>query len=159
MAKLAAYRTRLGDCDPRISSGYHEKGAKREGLIREDVSDPGDWSEVVLQGPHFFVATPFAKQPPHMGSQDDPQDLTTLPVDAVPATKYRRACDLDRYRAAQDQWLDYSLPEPVARPYTEFYRLAWRRQIADNSERSLIAALIPPGPAHVDLVHSLAFDV
>jgi hypothetical protein len=74
----------------------------------------------------------------------------------VPATKYRRACDLDRYRAEQDKWLDYSLPEPVARPYTEFYRLAWRRQIADNSERSLIAALVPPGPVHVHLVHSLA---
>ena len=92
-----------------------------------------------------------------MGSHDDPQDLTTLAADAVPATKYRRACDLDRYRAEQDQWLDHSLPEPVARPYTEFYRLAWRRQIADNSERSLIAALMPPGPAHVHLVHSLAF--
>ena len=35
-----------------------------------------------------------------------------------------------RLRRAQDRWVDYSLPEPVARPYTEFYRLAWRRQIA-----------------------------
>ena len=111
----------------------------------------------MLQGPHFFVATPLAKQPPQMGSYDDPQDLTMLPSDAVPATKYRRACDLDRYRAEQDQWLDHSLSEQSPRPYTDFYRLAWRRQIADNGERSLIAALVPPGPAHVHLVHSLAF--
>ncbi len=53
--------------------------------------------------------------------------------------------------------MDYSLREPVARPYTEFYRLAWRRQVADNGERSLIAAVVPPGSAHVHLVHSLAF--
>ena len=76
----------------------------------------------------------------------------------MPTTKYRRACDIDRYRAEQDKWLDYGLAEPISRPYTEFYRLAWRRQIADNSERSLIAVLVPPGPAHVHLVHSLAFE-
>jgi len=76
----------------------------------------------------------------------------------VPTTKYRRACNIDRYRAEQDKWLDYSLAEPASRPYTEFYRLAWRRQIADDTERSLIAVLLPPGPAHVDLVHSLALE-
>ncbi|GGQ67613.1 hypothetical protein [Streptomyces pilosus] len=41
------------------------------------------------------------------------------------------------------------------RSYTNFYRLAWRRQIAPDTERSLYAAVIPPGPAHVDLVNSL----
>ena len=157
MAKLAAYSARIGD-QARISSGYNEKNSREAGLIRERVSNPGDWSEVVLQGPHFFIATPLAKQPPHMGGHDAPQDLTALPIDAVPATKYRRACDIDVYVAAQDRWVDYSLPEPIARPYTEFYRLAWRRQIPDNGERSLIPALIPPGAAHVHLVHSLAFS-
>ncbi|MDI3389115.1 class I SAM-dependent DNA methyltransferase [Streptomyces sp. B-S-A8] len=44
------------------------------------------------------------------------------------------------------------------RPYTEFYRLAWRRMIPFDSERSLFAALIPPGPAHVDAVNSAALD-
>lgn len=92
-----------------------------------------------------------------MGRQSKICDLTKLAVNAVPTTKYRRNCDIDRYRAEQDKWLDYSLPELVVRPYTEFYRLAWRRQIADNTERSLIATLVPPGPAHVHLVHSLAF--
>jgi hypothetical protein len=149
MAKLASYGSRVGE-RARISRGYDEANDKKKGLIREDVSAPGDWSEVVLQGPHLFVATPLAKQPPRMANHDDPQDLTRLAVDAVPATKYRRACDPDRYRQAQDLW--------DGRPYTEFYRLAWRRQIADNGERSLIAAVIPPGPAHVDLVHSLAFE-
>jgi hypothetical protein len=158
MAKLAAYNVRLGDRDPHMSSGYHEMGAKKDGIIHEDVSAPGDWSEVVLQGPHFFVATPLAKQPPRMGSYDDPQDLTTLPSDAVPATKYRRACDLDRYHAEQDQWQDHSLSESASRRYTEFYRVVWRKMIADNGERSLISAIIPPEPAHIDSVFSLAME-
>ncbi|MFF2363298.1 Eco57I restriction-modification methylase domain-containing protein [Streptomyces sp. NPDC058122] len=44
------------------------------------------------------------------------------------------------------------------RPYSEFYRVAWRRQIASNTERSLFAAVIPHGPVHVDLVNSMALD-
>ena len=157
MAKLARYGNRIGD-SARISRGYDEKGGKEAHIIREEVSNPGDWAEVVLQGPHFFVATPFAKQPPDMGRQGKALDLTRLSADAVPTTKYRRDCDVERYREEQDKWIDYSLAEPDSRPYTEFYRLAWRRQIADNSERSLVAALAPPGPAHVDLVHSLSFE-
>jgi len=93
-----------------------------------------------------------------MGRQSKVCDLTKLAANAVPTTKYIRACGIDRYRAEQDQWLDRSLAAPISRPYTEFYRLAWRRQIADNSERSLVAVLMPPGPAHVSLVHSLAFE-
>ncbi|MFD0304105.1 Eco57I restriction-modification methylase domain-containing protein [Streptomyces sp. NPDC127119] len=42
------------------------------------------------------------------------------------------------------------------RPYAEFYRVAWRRQIASNTERSLFAALIPNGPTHIDLVNSMS---
>ncbi|WP_324786629.1 class I SAM-dependent DNA methyltransferase [Streptomyces sp. H51] len=44
------------------------------------------------------------------------------------------------------------------RPYTEFYRLAWRVMIPFDTERSLFAALIPPGPAHVHTVESMALS-
>ncbi|MEU5593348.1 class I SAM-dependent DNA methyltransferase [Streptomyces sp. NPDC020298] len=44
----------------------------------------------------------------------------------------------------------------LLRPYTEFYRLAWRRMIPFDTERSLFAALIPPGPAHVHTIESMA---
>jgi len=40
-------------------------------------------------------------------------------------------------------------------PYTRFYRLAWRKMIPFNTERSLFAALISPGAAHIDSVQSL----
>ncbi|MEU2110706.1 class I SAM-dependent DNA methyltransferase [Streptomyces sp. NPDC019507] len=44
------------------------------------------------------------------------------------------------------------------RPYTEFYRLAWRRMIPFDTERSLFAAIVPPGPAHMDAINSMALD-
>ncbi|WP_432746098.1 hypothetical protein [Streptomyces sp. JH002] len=42
------------------------------------------------------------------------------------------------------------------RPYADFYRAVWRRQIPPDTERSLYVALIPPGPVHVDSVQSMA---
>ena len=83
-------------------------------------------------------------------------DLVTMPADATPETEYRRATDLARYQASQDQWIDHR-SNLTKRRYTEFYRVAWRCQIAPDTERSLYAALIPPAPAHVDLVQSLCY--
>ncbi|MDP5315550.1 Eco57I restriction-modification methylase domain-containing protein [Streptomyces poriferorum] len=41
-------------------------------------------------------------------------------------------------------------------PYSEFTRVAWRRQIASDTERSLYAVLLPSGPVHVDLMNSMS---
>ena len=127
MAKLAEYSNRVGD-SARISRGYDEANDKEKGLIREDVSAPADWSEVVLQGPHFFVATPFAKQPPDMGRQDKVCDLTKLAANAVPTTKYRRACDIDASTVRlRTNGVTTVKSSPLRVRTPEFYRLTWRR--------------------------------
>ncbi|WP_413752559.1 hypothetical protein NRF20_11840 [Streptomyces sp. R-74717] len=54
-----------------------------------------------------------------------------------------------------DEQVEAELLRRLRRPYTEFYRVAWRRQIAPDTERALYAALVPPGPAHIHMVHSL----
>jgi hypothetical protein len=151
---LADYPARLGRFDPQISSGFHEGGAKKEGIIKYDLSHPGDWSEVVLKGIQIGLANPMFKSPNANSNDAFGLDLVSMPIDATPETEYRRATDVSRYEATQDQWIDRR--SGIARRYTEFYRLAWRRQIAPNTERSLYAAIIPPGPAHVSLVHSMA---
>ncbi|GLW02586.1 hypothetical protein [Streptomyces lavendulae] len=52
--------------------------------------------------------------------------------------------------------VDGLLQDRARRRYVTFPRLAWRRQVAPNTERALYAALIPPGTAHIDAVHNLA---
>lgn len=148
VAALIGHRVRLGSLEPWVSRGYDEANAVKDGLIRRDLDRPRGWEEVILRGPQLAVATPFAKQPPHTDTYDPLTDLTVLPGDAVPNTDYVRDCDIERFRAAQDLW--------AGRRYTEYYRLAWRRRIPYDTERSLFAALIPPGPAHIHAVHSLA---
>ena len=150
-------RTALGDFGPQISRGYHESGAKKEGLITiRSVTIPEYWSEVILKGVQIGLATPIFKSPTANSNDSVRLDLTS----ACRSTRCPRRSIGARptshdIAAAQDRWVDrHDLARKHA--YTEFYRLAWRRQIAPNTERSLFAAIIPPGPAHVDPVHSLA---
>lgn len=151
IVKLADWRPRLGSSTPWISRGYDESIAKKDGIIRWATQDVGSLDDLIIQGSHFHIATPVAKQPNNpCRNKDDfaAYDLTTLPDETVPRTNYVRATSKTNYLAAQDLWGE--------RRYTEYYRLAWRRMTPLTSERSLLPVIIPPGPAHVDLVHSMA---
>lgn len=141
---------RLADMGYRWTSCWHEKGAKSDGLIEWDTRYPGSWDEVIYQGPHFTVGTPFAKEPnENCKSKGDytTWDLESLPESVIPRTNYQRACDRDTYDAGIPKWGD--------RPATDFWRVAWRRMTQPGLERSLHAALVPPGVAHVHTVNSL----
>lgn len=151
ISALASTSSRLSSHSPRISVGYNETTAKQEGLIRWSTSTPKTLTEIILQGPHFSIATPLSKQPniPCRSNLDySSWDLTSIGPSVVPTTNYVRACDRDRYIAAQDHW--------DGRPYSEYFRLAWREMVPPSNERSLFAALIPPGPTHVHAVRSMA---
>ncbi|MYV76808.1 class I SAM-dependent DNA methyltransferase [Streptomyces sp. SID1046] len=141
---------RLDAHSPHLSSGYHESATKEKGIIRSAVKKNSTWAEVILRGPHFSAATPFSKQAPDMGRSGQLINLTTLSASDIPGTDYQRACDRDSYLAAQDTW--------NGRHFTDYYRLAWRKMIPFDTERSLFAALIPPGPAHVHAVYSMALQ-
>ncbi|WP_333771016.1 hypothetical protein, partial [Streptomyces sp. IBSBF 2435] len=52
--------------------------------------------------------------------------------------------------------VDAALVERARRRFTVFTRLAWRRQVAPDTERALYAAIVPPGTAHVSGINSLA---
>ncbi|MEV1288738.1 class I SAM-dependent DNA methyltransferase [Micromonospora sp. NPDC049679] len=148
---VARYRSRLGAYGPNITRGYDEANAKRDGLIRYQLGHAKALEQVILQGSHIGIASSFAKQPKE--SQRNARDwiswdLVSLPVDAIPRTTYALGGIEARTRAAQDRW--------AGRRCTEYYRLAWRKMIAFDTERSLFAAILPPGPAHIHGVYALA---
>ncbi|MER5556202.1 class I SAM-dependent DNA methyltransferase [Streptomyces sp. NPDC002793] len=148
---LAAYGTSLGDYQPMLSSGYHETNAKKDGLIRWGNQTVPELADVVLQGPHFALALPFSKAPriPCRSNRDwDSFSATELDEEYVPTTNYVRATDQATYLKAQESWL--------GKPYSSYFRLAWRVMIPLHTSRSLQATLIPPGPAHLFTVSSTA---
>ncbi|MFE7384536.1 class I SAM-dependent DNA methyltransferase [Streptomyces zhihengii] len=148
---LAAHHNSLADYQPMISSGYHETGSTKDGLIRWGNQAVSDLEDVILQGPHISCANPFSNEPmiPCRNQRHwHPLAPTELSDATVPVTNYVRATDKAAYLATQDAWL--------GRPFTTFFRLAGRRMIPFNTSRSLQAALIPPGPAHINTVQSMA---
>ncbi|MGC0377644.1 hypothetical protein RKD28_005160 [Streptomyces sp. SAI-229] len=150
---LAAASDTLASFKPLITSGHNETNAKKDGTIRWGSQTTTKLTDVILQGPHFASATPFSKEPrvPCRSNRDwDLIDPVQVSETFTPVTNYVRATDEVSYLTAQDSWL--------GKPYTAYFRLAWRRMIPFNTSRSLHAALIPPGPAHIDAVHSMALS-
>ncbi|GHF48227.1 DNA methyltransferase [Streptomyces griseosporeus] len=148
---LAAYPIALADYDPMITTGYDEGAAKKDGLIRWSSQTVPELSDVILQGPHISIAHPFSKEPriPCRNHRDwEALAPTELPLAYVPVTNYVRATSEDAYLAAQNSWR--------GEPSSYYFRLAWRAMVPFNTHRSLLAALFPPGPAHVHGVHSMA---
>ncbi|MDI3402373.1 Eco57I restriction-modification methylase domain-containing protein [Streptomyces cavernicola] len=189
IAALAKWPHRVGELGPRITPGFNEKTDRTAGYFTWDSGPAESWNDVILQGPFFGIATPFAKRPvegARTSLQMEPWNLAELPEGEVPRTNYRRSpeCSLVNYNSAvsRHSWIDPELvrnlhaderieeqlapsgtPEYesllaglATRPYARFTRMVWRRQIASNTERSLFAALMPPGPAHIHMVHSMA---
>ncbi|MEU0335818.1 class I SAM-dependent DNA methyltransferase [Streptomyces sp. NPDC006193] len=151
IASLARIRERLGTEKPYISRGFDEKGAKESGLIKWDTFDASTWHDVVLQGPHISIATPLAKQPNIPCKSNKDYTAWALPEtaeDAVPRSNYRATSDYNFFDKSVDKW--------NGKRYTEYFRLAWREMAGSSNERSLFAALIPPGPTHIHAVRSMA---
>lgn len=132
---------------------WHETGAQKDGTIRRETAfRPLDGT--VLQGPLFHVGNPFYKTPKAVSRTNadyDVLDLATLPEDYVPRSNYGPALEQKDYRAR----ITACRFDPT-RYHTDFYRVAFRRMINLNSERSLISALIPPTVAHVDGIESVS---
>jgi hypothetical protein len=110
---LADYPLRLGALKPQISSGFHESGSKKEGLIdynlpKEDgsVFRPEKWNDVILKGPQLGLANPLFKQPSQGGGETLGLNHLVIPDDAVPETEYVRVATPEEYAEKQDLWLD-----------------------------------------------------
>lgn len=136
---LASYPDRVGSDVFFWSRGFDEYWSPRNGLLKAETHVPTFWSEVILQGPHFGICLPFAKQPRASGrhQQDyEPFDLEKLPESLVPRTNWKRQVPRDTFDAEIAAW--------NGRRHTELYRVAVRTMVPSNTYRSIFAALIPP---------------
>jgi hypothetical protein len=132
---------------------WDETGSQKRGIIKYDTKFR-DLDENIIQGPMFFVGNPLFKTPRATGrgkENYDVIDLMSLPIDYVPRSNFGPACETSTYASqlTRNRW------DPTTK-HTDYFRVAFRNMINLTSERSLIAALIPPGVAHVHAVESCA---
>jgi hypothetical protein len=155
LAKLS-HSQRMGALGLQFSPGWHEKNDRVRGYFESDWGRPNSWNDVILQGPHIFVATPMYKFPNRtmLHNQDwSSIDLESIEADFIPITAYKPKGDRSKYELDYTTWNDRGR----ARGARSYYRIAWRRMTANTGERTFISALIPPGAAHMQAVYSMAF--
>lgn len=135
---------RLDSIEPHWTSGWHETTDREAGYFEYRTEIPADLRDVILQGPHISVGTPLARQPNEKArSRQDTVawDHETLPARPIPRTNYQRATARRDFLAAYPHWDGI--------PSNEYWRLAWRGMADPSTERTVHAALLPPGPTHV----------
>ena len=54
--------SKVGSLHPEFSGGWNETTDRAKGYFESRWGTPGTWRDVILQGPYFHVATPFAAE-------------------------------------------------------------------------------------------------
>lgn len=144
---------RVREIGLQYSSGWNETTDRKKGYFEVGSAVPDSWDDVILQGPHFTVANPFAKEPnPTMKSNKDwtELDLEALPDNFIPRTSYQPAADRTAYDSDYTKW-QFGVKSTSARAQA---RIAWRRMASVTGIRTFYPTVIPAGPAHVNTVIS-----
>ena len=160
--RLAAQATTLGDLgqDVKISYGWHESEAQRDGIIRRDTGFPRNAGEVILSGPHYFCGNPLYKTPRRSCTKNadyDVLDLDALPDDYLPRINFLPTGDPESYESRMDRvdWTEEEGLEPFR--VTECYRLVNREMVGSTSERTLSTAMVPRGVHYLNTSLGTAF--
>ena len=162
LEQFAAQPRRLGDFEGEYYSTYmfDEAQAQRDGTTRRETRFSNTPDEWILSGPHFHVGNPFFQTPKEGCNTHrayDNLDLLTLPDDYLPRTNYVPSCPPTEYKARTPRvnWTEEG--KAIERLVTDYYRVFFRRQLSQSGERTLIGAIVPPGPAHIHPINSITF--
>jgi hypothetical protein len=137
-----------------VSGYFHESGAQKLGII-EKTTNFRSIENTIIQGPIFYNGNPINKSPMAKcvhNSNYEVIDLGIIPENYIPRSNFGAMTGLEKY--------DEHLPAcnwDKSKPHHKNYRVAARRRIPINSERSLTSAIIPPMLTHIDSVQSIAF--
>lgn len=145
----SAYPTVMFDETPAQEAGWigREKNKRAKFPVSSD--------ELIISGPHFTVANPFFQTPRAICDSHRAYDnlrLTELPEDYLPRANFWRACSSGDFAMRIPD-----LPWDSSTLVTGVPRLFFRNMVDANQERTLHAAIFPPGPSHVHSVLSIAF--
>lgn len=129
-----------------------ESTQQKDGTIVRKTVQPATSSQWIIQGPHFFVGSPFNKTPNQNCSHNQDYssiDLTQIPEGYLSRTNYISGCTPKEWARRTPVW-DGAVT-------TTFYRHVHREMVAPTGERTLVPSIIPPGAAHVHTVLSVMF--
>lgn len=150
LEKMSTVPTCLRDYGSAISysSMWHETNARKDGTIRDCIHFPNKDERIIYTGPFTGVANPIlhtARENCKTSSDYDFVDLTDIPEDYSPRTKYIQACTDDDYTDRVPKMDNGSRFDSV-------YRIICRGMIDIATERTLAASCVHPGVAWVHAI-------
>ncbi len=150
---LALIKIRIQDFKDRYfyTELWHETEAPKRGIIREDPRFTDKLVDWIVSGPHFFVGNPLYKTPNRICTEKAHYtrlDLTKLPIDYRPRTKYLPDCE---------DYLEHIPLTPWQTKANAIYRIGMRKMFGAAGERSLMTAILPLYVSHINAVSSLGF--
>ena len=152
LQKLAA-NTRVGKHGWATTREWDEGDRQQDGTIVRNVRFPDQADDLIFSGPHLYVGNPMY-QTPNDGCDSHRAyttiDLPTISHGYLPRTVYMADKESRGYARLLPRW--------NGRPLINFYRHAHRKRASLSGERTLIPAIIPPGPAALKTVATLAFE-
>jgi hypothetical protein len=152
LKKLSSYDTKLSSFTDKVfdSVMFDETNDQKSGLIIRETFVPSDISELVYSGPHFFVANPINKNPNENCKHNldySTVDLMNIGINYLPRSNYRVTVTGKE-----------SIPVWKGKPINQYYRLIFRKMLSPTGERTLIGAILPPGPYHTNGCISYCID-
>jgi type I restriction-modification system DNA methylase subunit len=137
----------------------HESIGQRDGIINRQDSPsfkPKNPLEWVVSGPHFYIGTPFNKNPRNMclskGSYDD-IDLSIIDELFLPNAVYYLN-EIDHKQNNRQKKSEINLKECNL---AVLPKIAYRAMCVASNERTLIGAVMPPGVSAINSVRVVAF--
>ncbi|MDL2122087.1 MAG: hypothetical protein LWX51_03170 [Deltaproteobacteria bacterium] len=135
---------------------WNEVTSEKDGIIKRKTIFPDDLTELIYSGPHYYVANPYFKTPRNNCKSKgdyDPICLTTLADNYKPRSNYIPAIDKRDFIGKIT-----TIPWSNSSKVNDFYRLIFRSMIGPHAEKTLIGAVIPPGPTHINSGSSYLFQ-
>ena len=132
---------------------WHETNCTKTGLIRKNVHFPVSAIDTVYSGSHIGNANPLFKTSRRVCtkvSDFDSIDLSMIGPDYIQRVNYTHGKDTKNYwsQIATTEW---------GQKYTDHYRVVARRMLDLKGSKTVMAAIIPPGSAHLTSIHGWAF--
>lgn len=146
---FAAQKKTLGNIrdDIYATQMWNETMAQKDGTIRSHVHFPDSTVDSIYSSAQISILNPIAQTTRRIyrvNSDYDRVDLTNINENYMIRVKYSPACDTHSYQQR--------IPSTNWNKYNENYRLCNREMVGCSSERTLAAAILPPGIGYVHTV-------
>ena len=162
LEKFAKFPKHVRDFQTIISGGFHETNAVDDRIIKK-ITVPArlEQYEFIVKGPQFYIANPLYKTPREkciLNSDYDNVDLSYISDRYEGRTNFVPALSITEYKKQIKGFLcGQKDGVPQYEEWVDYYKLAFRSQLSQAGERTLICALLPRRSAHIHAVISAAF--